>query len=95
MADVLASDVVQDLDGTVLSEARWLADGTVELYEAGALVESRRQTADEAERFAPRPPSDAERLAVLEAQNAVLLEALAKATTVAQIRDAATKAAES
>ena len=94
MADVVASDVVQDLDGTVLSEIRWLDDGTVELYEAGALVESRRQTEVEAERFAPRPLSDAERLAVLEAQNAALLDALAKVTTVAAVRAAAAKASD-
>lgn len=82
MADVLASDVVQDLDGTVLSEARWLADGTVELYEAGALVESRRQTAEEAERFAPKPLSAEERLEALAGS-------LATARTLAEVRAAA------
>lgn len=39
-------------------------------------------------------PTDVDRLAALEAQNAELLAALAKATTLAQVRAAATKAAE-
>lgn len=94
MADVLASDVVQDLGGVILWETRWLDDGTVELYEAGALVESRRRTAEETERFAARPASDADRLAALEAQNAALLDALAKVTTVAAVRAAAVEAKE-
>ncbi len=42
----------------------------------------------------PQVSSDAERVAVLEAQNAALLADLAKATTLAQVRAAAVKAAE-
>lgn len=82
MADVFATDVVQTPDGTVVEEVRWLSDGTVELHEHGRLVESRAQTADEAARFAPPEPSADERLAVL-------VDALAKATTLAQVRAAA------
>lgn len=62
----------------------------------GVLVEQwteRPWTADElAARNAP-PPTD--RVAVLEAQNAALLADLAKATTLAAVRAAAVKAAES
>lgn len=93
MAAVLASDTVQTPDGAVVSETRWLDDGTVETYDGGKLVESRPQTADEAERFAPRPLSDAERLAIVEAQNAELLAKLAAVTTLAQVRAAAQAAA--
>jgi len=82
MADVLATDVVQTPDGTVVEEVRWLSDGTVELHEHGKLVESRAQTAAEAARFAPPEPSADERLTVL-------VDALAKATSLAQIRAAA------
>ena len=42
----------------------------------------------------PEVPTDADRVAALEAQNAALLAALSKATTLAQIRAAATKAAD-
>lgn len=42
----------------------------------------------------PEVLSDADRLAALEAQNADLLADLAKATTLAQVRAAATKAAD-
>jgi len=41
----------------------------------------------------PQVVTDAERIAALEAQNAELLAALAKATTVAQVRAAAQAAA--
>lgn len=79
MSAVLASDTVQDLDGNVLSEVRWLDDGTVERYEAGRLVESREQTGDEAERFAPAPLTTEEKVDVL-------LEAMDQAATYAQLR---------
>lgn len=43
----------------------------------------------------PETPTTDDRLAVLEAQNAALLSALAQASSVAAIRAAAVKAAES
>lgn len=57
--------------------------GTVTIEKNGKVVESRQLTAEEAARFAPPPPSADERLADL-------LAALSKATTLAQIRAAAT-----
>ena len=42
----------------------------------------------------PAVPSDAERVAALEAQNAALIADLSKATTLAQVRAAAVKAAD-
>jgi hypothetical protein len=42
----------------------------------------------------PTTLPDADRLAALEAQNTALLDALAKATTLAAVRTAATKAAD-
>ncbi len=57
--------------------------GTVAYEVDGKVVESRQLTAEEAARFAPPPPSADERLADL-------LAALSKATTLAQIRAAAT-----
>jgi len=84
MADVLATDVVQTPDGTVVEEVRWLSDGTVELHEHGKLVESRPMTADESARFAPPPPDPL----------ATLIADLSKATTLAQVRAAAAKAAQ-
>lgn len=89
MADLLASDDTWR-DGTLIQATRFYADGTVTVEENGKVVESRRQTDEEAARFAPAPPSDADRVAALEAQNAALLAALSKATTLAQIRAAAT-----
>ena len=80
----------ETVDGQVVREVAWLDDGTVEFYEHGELVESRRQTEVEAARFVTPIQSDAERVAALEAQNAALLAALSKATTLAQIRAAAT-----
>lgn len=53
---------------------------------------ARPWTADELAARAPQPSAD-ERLAALEQQNAELLAALAKATTVAQVRAAAQAAA--
>lgn len=43
----------------------------------------------------PNPPSATERVAALEARHATLIADLAKATTLAQVRAAAAKAAES
>lgn len=67
--------------------------GTVTFEREGKVVESRPLTSDEAAWYAPQPPSDADRIAALEATNAALLAALAKATTVAQVRAAAQAAA--
>lgn len=60
--------------------------GTVTFERDGKVVESRPLTPDEATRFAPPPPSADERLEVL-------VDALAKATTLAQVRAAAQAAA--
>ena len=79
----------ETVDGQVVREVAWLDDGTVQFYEHGELVESRRQTEVEAARFAPPTDLADERVAALEAQNAALLAALSKATTLAQIRAAA------
>lgn len=77
-------------DGRVVREVAWFDDGTVEVFESGVLVESRQQTEVEAARFAPPIDQSAdERVAALEAQNAALIAALAKATSLAQIRAAA------
>ena len=83
----------ETVDGQVARQVAWLDDGTVEFYEHGELVESRQQTEVEAARFAPDPQTDVDRLAALEAQNAALVAALAKATTLAQVRAAAQAAA--
>lgn len=87
MSAVLRIDTTQDLDGNLLAEVRWLDNGTVEFHEAGKLVEARPQTADEAAMFAPAPLTAEERLAVL-------VDALAKVTNIAQVRAAAEKALE-
>ncbi|MFI0434022.1 MAG: hypothetical protein ACH36H_12890 [Candidatus Nanopelagicales bacterium] len=82
-----------DADGRcVEAEIVDLAAGTVTYEVDGKVVESRQLTPEEAALPLTAPPSDAERLAALEATNAALLAALAKATTVAQIRAAATAA---
>lgn len=83
----------ETVDGQVVREVAWFDDGTVQVFESGVLVESRRQTEVEAARFTPVPQTDTDRLAALEAQNADLLAALAKATTLAQVRAAAQAAA--
>ena len=74
-------------DGQVVREAAWFDDGTVEVWESGVLVESREQTDLEASRFVV---SDAPADVRLDA----LIADLAKATTLAQVRAAAAKAAE-
>ena len=80
----------ETVDGQVVREVAWFDDGTVEVFESGVLVESRQQTEVEAARFAPPIDQSAdERVAALEAQNAALIAALAKATSLAQIRAAA------
>ena len=84
MPAVLASDTVQNGDGVILSEGRWLDDGTVEFFEGGKLVESRPRTAEESERFAPPAPDPL----------SVLIADLSKVATLAQVRAAAVKAAD-
>lgn len=75
-------------DGTLIeSTVVDLDAGTITYEVDGKVVESRQLTAEEAAQFAPPPPSAEERLADL-------LADLAKATTLAQIRAAATKAAD-
>ena len=75
-------------DGTLIeSTVVDLDAGTITYEVDGKVVESRQLTAEEAARYAPPPPSADERLADL-------LAALSKATTLAQIRAAAAKAAE-
>lgn len=75
-------------DGEVLeSTVIDLDAGTITYEVDGKVVESRQLTAEEAARYAPPPPSADERLADL-------LAALSKATTLAQIRAAAAKAAD-
>lgn len=80
----------ETVDGQVVREVAWLDDGTVRVFESGVLVESRTQTEVEAARFASPTDLADGRVAALEAQNAALLAALSKATTLAQIRAAAT-----
>lgn len=66
-----------------------LAAGTVTIEVDDESVETRLLTPDEVAVFAPRAVSADDRLAALEAQNAELLAALSKATSLAQIRAAA------
>lgn len=80
-----------DVDGRcVEAEVIDLDAGTVTFEVDGKVTATRALTPDEVAAFTPPPPSDAERLAALETQNAELLAALAKVTTLAQIRAAAT-----
>ena len=82
-------------DGEVLeSTVIDLDAGTITFEVEGKVVESRPLTDEEAALNAPPPPSTDDRIAALEAQNAALLAVLAKVTTLAQIRSAATKAAD-
>ncbi len=82
-------------DGEVLeSTVIDLDAGTITFEVEGKVVESRPLTDEEAALNAPPPPSTDDRIAALEAQNAALLAVLAKVTTLAQIRAAATKAAD-
>lgn len=62
--------------------------GTVAYEVDGKVVESRQLTDDEVALNTPPPPSEADRLAALEATNAELLAALARVTSLAQIRAA-------
>jgi surfactin synthase thioesterase subunit len=62
--------------------------GTVAYEVDGKVVESRRLTPEELALNTPPPPSEADRLAALEATNAELLAALARVTSLAQIRAA-------
>lgn len=71
-----------------------LAAGTVSIEVGGKVVETRPVTEEEIARYAPPAPPLDDRLAALEATNAELLDALAKATTLAQVRAAAAKAAD-
>ena len=66
-----------------------LAAGTITCEVDGKAVETRPLTPEEIAAFTPPPAGPDDRLAALEAQNAELLAALAKATSVAQIRAAA------
>lgn len=77
----------ETVDGRVVREVAWFDDGTVQVFEGGLLVEARPQTALEASRFVV---SDAPADVRLDA----LLSDLAKATSLAQVRAAAAKAAE-
>jgi hypothetical protein len=82
----------ESFQGGVLVEAEVidLDAGTVTFEVDGKVTATRTLTPDEVAAFTPPPASPDERLAALEAQNAELLAALAKVTTVAQIRAAAT-----
>lgn len=63
--------------------------GTVTIEKNGKVSATRPLTADEAARYAPSPPPVDDRLSALEATNAELLAALARVTSLAQIRAAA------
>jgi hypothetical protein len=77
-------------DGEVLeSTVIDLDAGTITFEVEGKVVESRQLTDDEVALNTPPPPSEADRLAALEATNAELLAALARVTSLAQIRAAA------
>lgn len=76
-------------DGEVLeSTVIDLDAGTITFEVDGKVVESRQLTDDEVALNTPPPPSEADRLAALEATNAELLAALARVTSLAQIRAA-------
>lgn len=66
---------------------------TVTFEVDGKVTATRALTPDEVAAFTPPAASPDERLAALEAQNAELLAALAKATSLAQIRAAASSLA--
>ena len=77
-------------DGEVLeSTVIDLDAGTITFEVDGKVVESRQLTGDEVALNTPPPPSEADRLAALETTNAELLAALARVTSLAQIRAAA------
>lgn len=81
-------------DGEVLeSTVIDLDAGTITFEVDGKVVESRQLTDDEVALNTPPPPSEADRLAALEATNAELLAALARVTSLAQIRAAAAELA--
>lgn len=76
-------------DGEVLeSTVIDLDAGTITFEVEGKVVESRPLTDEEAALNAPPPPSTDDRIATLEATNAELLAALARVTSLAQIRAA-------
>lgn len=76
-------------DGTLIeSTVVDLDAGTITFEVDGKVVESRQLTDDEVALNTPPPPSEADRLAALEATNAELLAALARVTSLAQIRAA-------
>ena len=82
--------------GTTTTEVIDLDAGTAWLEVDGEIVGTRREiTQAEREMWADSQPTDAERVAALEAQNATLIADLSIATTLAQVRAAATKAVES
>lgn len=83
-AEVGFDNATWTTDGHLVEVTRFYDDGTAVLERDGEVVESRPMTADESARFAP-PPDPL----------ATLIADLAKATTLAQVRAAAVKAAGS
>lgn len=81
---MIRNEVFDTMGWCVEAEVIDLDAGTVTFERDGKVVESRPMTADEVARFAPPPPDPL----------AALLADLAKATTLAQVRAAATKAAD-
>lgn len=76
-------------DGTLIeSTVVDLDAGTITFEVDGKVVESRQLTDDEVALNTPPPPSTDDRIATLEATNAELLAALARVTSLAQIRAA-------